>query len=243
MRSTSQLLLTLAAVACLSGCDILDKIPLTPKEAMDAAGRFSLATRELVEETPKGDVYRLKVESRHPAAWYQADQAMWADLRHSCPEGEHHEFISQEPDSRPDALQPAGTVFVRTVRCISRPFYSFEFDGLVDHNQAQSQLYGKLAKSGLSDTSDIRVIPIHGSGFGPRFQQVEDAVGSAVFSQLADCPSGVTLRGASLGNVPRPEGDADADADADGEIAYLGLIVECAGSPLLKPQAVPDSGS
>lgn len=239
MKHARHLLLSFIAIASLPGCDILDKVPLTPKDAMDAGGRFSLATRELVEETPDGDVYRLTVESRHPAAWFQADRAMWSDLRHSCPEGEHFEDLSKAPSGRPDAVQPAGTVFVRTIRCVSRPFYAFEFDRPVDFNEAYSQLHSRLAKSGLSEASDVRVIPIHDAKLRPRFQQVEDAVGAAVFRHLADCPSGVTLRSTSLGMIPKPEGQGDDS----GTQAYLGFIVECAGSPIMMPQASPGTGS
>jgi len=242
LRHARPLALTLLAVALLPGCDILEKVPLTPQEAMRAAGKFGLATRERIEETPDGTIYRLMVESRRPANWFEADRAMWTDLKHSCPNGELHEALATEPnDTRTTGgdltPQPAGTLFVRTVRCTPKLPFEFELAAGVSDDEAHSNMYRALT-TGQSDTSQPMLTWLFAGDFHPRYQQMQTTLALVVHMRLADCPDGVAIRNLALGVKPSTSDEPDEPRRE----ALFGFTTECVAAPVA-PGATPVAGS
>lgn len=232
MNHANRVACCLLSLALLSGCDILGKIPLTPKDALRAAGKFGQATREKVEETAEGTVYRLVVESKRSANWLEADRAMWTDLKHSCPQGQLHETLSTRPEDLRDESRlkhhDAGTVFVRTIRCAPR--FPFEFDVApgIPAERVMSDMYRSLALAGLGDTGELMMSPIHASAHTTRYHQMQETLAFTVHSRLADCPQGVAIRNLTMGVMPpAPEIDGQSRPDA-----VFGFITECiAASP------------
>lgn len=243
MKHARPLALSVLAIALLPGCDILDKIPKTPREAARLAGKFGMATRERVEETADGTMYRLMVESRRPATWLEADRAMWTDLKTSCPQGELHETVTTEPeDDRRvhDELtkHPAGTLFVRTVRCA--PKFPFEFDiaADVEDDDAFQDMYRKLMSGEPNDTRQPMLSWLFANDFNPRYQQMQTTLALVVHMRLADCPDGVAIRNLTLGVKPSAPGATDEPHRE----ALFGFTTECVAAPA-EPTAAPAPGS
>lgn len=232
MRIAACVLLSLSAASLLAGCDAIEKIPLTPADALKAADQFGLTTRELIDETPEGKVYRLMVESRRPANWAQADFAMWKQLRHSCPDGEPHQTLSSEPatdDSHEDIMRqlPAGTLFVRTVRCPPKPPFEFEFDSRLSHPEALAVMKQRLSGAEPWQADRFVVQPIHSSGPMPKYKQVEHLLGMSAMSHMFACPAGMLISHPQLGMF-RP---SDAATHRDEAAGYFGFVLECAPEP------------
>jgi hypothetical protein len=234
---------SLLAVALLSGCDILEKIPLTPKEAVRAMGKFGLATRERVEESPDGTIFRLTVESRRPATWLEADRAMWTDLRTSCPEGQLHEDVATQPEDTRIARSgmkqyPAGTLFVRTVRCAPRLPFEFDIAADVSDDDAHDAMYQKLAGDGADGTRQLMLSWLYVDAFRPRYQQMQDTLGLLVHMRMADCPNGVAIRNLTLGvKAPAPGKAGDPRLDA-----LFGFTTECVAAPAASAAAPAPGG-
>lgn len=239
MKPVRLLACSLLSIALLSGCDILEKIPLTPQDAMRAAGKFGLATRERVEQTPDGTTFRLMVESRRPANWLEADRAMWTDLRTSCPEGQLHEDVATQPEdtrrARGEMKQyPAGTLFVRTVRCAPRLSFEFDIAPGIGEDVAQSDMYQSLAGADPATTREPMVTMLYADRFAPRYQQMQETLALIVHMRLADCPEGVAIRNLTMGVMP----PAPASPDKPRADALLGFTTECVQAP-----AAPVAGS
>jgi hypothetical protein len=244
LRIAACVLLSLSGASFLAGCDVIEKIPLTPADVIKAADQFGLTTRELVDETPEGKVYRLMVESRRPANWAQADFAMFKQLRHSCPDGEPHVTLSSEPatdDSHEDIMRqlPAGTLFVRTVRCHPRPPFEFEFDGRLSHPEALAVMKNRLSGAEPWQAARFVVQPIHSFGPMPKYEQVETLLGMSAMNHMFACPAGVLFSHLQLGMF-RP---SDAATHRDEAAGYFGFVLECAPDPVATASSAPDAGS
>lgn len=232
MKTATRFLLTLSALGLLAGCDVIDRIPLTPAEAVKAADRFGVTTRQLVEETPEGKVYRLMVQSRHPASWSQADFAMWKELQHSCPDGEPHTTVSTEPQmgesiEERNSQLPAGTHFVRIVRCDPKPHYEFEFETRLPYGDAYGLMMRRLSQATPSTNGQRYVLPIMYSENFPKYEQVRRALGEFLLDQMSKCPAGVVLTHPALGMLPPPDTDQRWVEPA----GFIGFVYECAVTP------------
>ncbi|GAB2504081.1 hypothetical protein [Arenimonas alkanexedens] len=232
----------LLAAALVSGCDILEKIPLTPADARRAAGKFGLATREKLEETPEGSVYRLSVKASKAASWLEADAAMWTDLKHTCPQGQLHENLSAEPDGLHTGAQlkpqPAGTLFVRTVRCAPKLAFEFDIAAGVAEDVAYQEMYESLVSTGTEGSRKPMVTMLYANRFAPRYQQIQSKLGAMLHMRLADCPEGVAIRNLTLGVMPPPP-DASNQPRVD---VLLGFTTECVATPAASA-ATPATGS
>jgi hypothetical protein len=243
LRRTSHFLLTLAAVASLSGCDILENIPRTPEDIRRAASPFGIATRELVEETPEGNIYRLMVQSRRAASWVQADYAMWEELRHLCPDGEGFEYLTKEPaadGSREDDRKdwPADTLFVRTLRCAPKPAFEFELEGNLTHDEAYALMVRKLHDAAPDAKGGHVVQVVMFSPLTPKYQQIEERYGQMLHARLPGCPSGVVVSHPHIGMFPTSEAAANRNRP-DG---YLGFVIQCADSAATTVAPAPAAG-
>ena len=226
----------LLAVALLSGCDIAEKIPQSPQDLQRLTSPFGLATRELIEETPEGKVYRVRIESRRAASWNHADFAMWETLQHSCPDGEKYETLSTKPatvagsvDGGASSRQewPAGTLFVRTVRCAPTPPYEFQFEASVTSDEAYRQMIRRLFQAAPDSQGEQLVQFIVDSPAEPKYKQIERLFGAAVHRKLADCPAGVVVTHPMIGVFPKT-GDAKDRGRPNG---YVGFVLECTDKP------------
>jgi len=228
------LALSVLAIALLPGCDILDKIPRTPEDFALAASPFGAATRELLEESSEGKVYRVMIESKRAASWTQADFAMWETLQHSCPDGERYVTLSTKPevvlgsvDSGESSRRewPAGTLFVRTLRCAPKPSYEFEFEASVTQDKGYGQMFRRLSDAAPSSQARQVVRPILDSPAAPKYEQVEQIIGLAVHQMLANCNDGVVVTHPMIGAFPTA-----IEAKDRGQLAgYVGFILECQG--------------
>lgn len=232
MKHGRPLALSVLAIALLPGCDILEKIPKSPQEAARLAGKFGMATRERVEETTDGTIYRLMVESRRPATWWEADQAMWTDLKTTCPEGQLHETVTTEPEDDRRAhdeltKHPAGTLFVRTVRCAPKLPFEFELAADVSDDDSWSNMHRTLAVAGTGDTSQPMLTWLLADDLRPLYQQMQGTLALIVHMRLADCPDGVAIRNLTLGVKPRAPGKADEFRPE----ALFGFNTECVAAP------------
>lgn len=226
-----------SAALLFSGCDIADKIPLTPEDAVRAADKMGTPTREAGPDTEDGRQYRYSVTARRPASWVNARRAIWREFPNLCPDGQHRTLISSEPAIDPTSSDdqtpehPAGTVFVETVHCPGRPGFAFEFDAPLSHEEATDFMYDRLFATGIQEGSRHMVMPLSSSEFSPTFKQVENMIGAFVYGQVKDCPQGVVLRDVMLGMNP---GAVEGSSAANAETSYLGFVTECVGARSLE---------
>lgn len=244
MRTGAGILLSLSSALLLAGCDVIEKIPLTPTDALEAGDLFGLTTRELVEETPEGKVYRLMVESRRPASWSQAGFFMMKQLRDNCPDGEPYTTLSTEP-ARGASMEelnrklPAGTTFIHTVRCEPKPYYEFEFERRLPHRDAYGAMVRRLSDAAPGTKGRMYVQPILPSEQSSKYEQLEKAFGVMVVYQMAECPAGVVLTHPQLGMFPL----SDPAREWHDPAGYLGFVYECAADPAAGGAADADSSN
>ena len=159
MSPSGSIPIGIALAVLLSACDIADKIPLTPKEALRAADTFGTAVRERLDATDAGTTYRTTMESRRPASWIEAKRAISRQIPHRCPEGQRPDSIVHDPEvdfsTSDDQTReyPAGTVFTLTVQCPGRPHFEFDLAPGTSQEQATEELYKRLLASGLKEGS------------------------------------------------------------------------------------------
>lgn len=239
MKRAASIAAALALVFALSGCEIADKIPLTPKEALRAADTFGTAVRERLDVAEQGTTYRTTIESRRPASWLDANRAISRQIPNRCPEGQRPDSVVQDPvvdfstSDDQTRMHPAGTVFTLTVKCPGRPHFEFDLAPGTTEEQATDELYRRLRASGFKEGSQPVVYPVLSWEHSPKYEQVERLVGSFAYSRALDCPEGVVTRSLTIGNLA--PGTAK---DEFGPTAYIGLITECVGA---RPLAPPSS--
>lgn len=215
------------AILCLAGCDAIEKIPLTPREAARMARPFEPATRTPVErEGTQGQVWELAVVSRREASWRDADRALWSGLRHSCPDGQPATTLDSEPaestEREIDAVHPEGTVFRRRVLC--PPPAEFEMALPAGTTQAQAAvIFGQRFNEGNEGfPREPTVIPLRFSRFVAPYQALADALGRASLRKYRECPQGIQVERMLLGMLPPAAQDEDRPADG-----YVGLLASC----------------
>lgn len=228
MRIASPVLLAMAIAPTLSGCDITKDIPLTPEEVRKATSPFGMATRELVEDTTEGKVYRVMVESRRAASWGDAMNAMWEAERRVCPDGERYQYLTEEPakgTTEADVTRehPAGTLFVRTLRCAPKPLYEFEFERVLSVDEAYGRMVRRLFDAAPESRGERVVKPIAPSKEVPKYWAIEQSYGMSIHQHLSRCPSGVQVSHPQIGMYPAGSVPPGSDQIA----GYIGFVVEC----------------
>lgn len=216
----------------LSGCDT-GKILLDPKEMTRRIEGFGQATRREVATGEEGTVYELAIESTRESSWAQADRAMWRDLRNSCPDGRRSETLAQSPladksdQAAIERMHPAGTSFVRTVRCAPRPSFEFDLPAGTDWTAGSRLVEARL----VDDAPRARgrfsgVLPVRYSRYRPKYVALQDALGMMVANALETCPEGYRIERVAVGNFVEPY-DGRARQPDEGDLA-LGLATSCA---------------
>lgn len=244
MRHLNRRLIPLLVVVPLTGCDIAKDLPLTPEEMRQAASPFGMATRELVEDTGDGKVYRVMVESRRAASWVQAGTAMWEAERRVCPDGERYQYLTQEPakGNSPEDVNrehPPGTLFTRTLRCAPKPPYEFEFESPVTVDEAYGRMVRRLLDAAPDTTGKHVVLPIAPSRDLPKYRAIENLYGTSLHLNLSRCPSGVKVSHPQIGMYPPdtvPPGPKHI-------VGYAGFVIECVDAAEAAAAAAPAPGA
>lgn len=241
MRNASRLFLAITVALPLSGCDVAQDIPLTPEEARKLASPFGMATRELIEDSAEGKVYRVMVESRRPASWSDAIGAMWEAERRVCPDGERYQHLADEPAKGNKAEEvnrehPAGTLFVRTLRCAPKPPYEFEFERPLSANEAYGRMVRRLVDAAPNTTGEHVVQPIVPSEDLPKYWAIEQTYGTSVHQNLPRCASGVQVRHPHIGMYP-PD---SVPAGPNHITGYVAFIIECIDPTETAAAVTPD---
>lgn len=216
----------------LSGCDA-GKVLLDPKEMTRRIEGFGQATRREVVTGEDGTVYELAVEATCESNWAQADRAMWRDLQHTCPDGRRSETLAQSPladkadQAAIERLHPAGTTFVRTVRCAPRPAFEFDLPAGTDWAAGSRLVEARLTEVVPRAVGRFHVVlPVRYSRYQPKYIALQGTLGMLVATALDDCPAGHRIDGIVLGNFVEPL-DGEAARPDSGDLA-LGLATSCA---------------
>ena len=221
--------LAFAAIFLTAGCD-MDKIPLTPRDAANIAGKFGTPTRsELSGNDTEGRTYELMVESQREANWREADSALWRGLRVTCPDGRRGATISSSPAERTDAEQtrmhPPGTVFRRVITCPPPPDFEFTLaEGL--NKQDMHWLFHERLNEGIQGyPRDPVVQPVRFGPTKPKYLAIEQALGKATLEWMEKCEGSASFSRMAVGIFPPLPADSELRyRPAD---AYIGFIVDC----------------
>lgn len=208
----------------LSGCD---KVPLTPRDAIEAAKPFGTPVKEKVGESEEGELFRWTVEARRQATWSQAFGVIHRQLRR-CPDGQIPEDVEYSPQldrgSPEDYTReyPAGTHFIVVRRCPAPPDFQFTFDRPLTHEEAQELMRERLLERAGGPLVMPIVIPMHATESVPLHETVRISMASFSHSQASQCPEAFRFSYLSLGVQPQPARD-DETPDA-----YLAFLMDCA---------------
>lgn len=229
MKTAGFFLLSLTMAVVLSGCDIADKVPLTPRDALRAADSMGTPSREKLDDVAAGTHFRLTVQARRAGSWQQAERAFARAWRHDCEDGQMPELLEHSPAYDRHSQEtmtrehPAGTVFTRHLRCPGLPSYAFEFDRELTVEEANALMAARKPRREVTGGSVLMILPFHASELTPLHEQIRRFMGALLHSQFDRCPTGVVFRDVSLGMQP-----AAAGPGMNGPIAYLAFVSACA---------------
>ena len=223
----------------LTGCDIADKIPLTPADAAQLAGKFDAPTRsELSGNDTEGRTYELRVESRREASWRDADFALWHGLRVSCPDGRRGTTISTSPADTSAAdqarMHPPGTMFRRVITCPPPRDYEFALADGLEKDDVHWLFHERLNDGNEGYPRDPVLLPVRFRPDLPKHQAIEQAMGQATLEWMEKCEGGAGFSRLAVGIFPPLPADSELRyRPAD---AYIGFIVDCSKSELEESQ-------
>lgn len=230
MKSAGIFLLSLTMAVVLTGCDVADKIPLTPHDVAKLAGKFGVPTREeLSGNDTEGRTYELMVESQREANWREADFALWRGLRVTCPDGRRGTTISSSPAERTDAEQtrmhPPGTVFRRVITCPPPPEFEFRLAEGLSREEINWIFHERLNADNIGFPRDPVVLPVLYAAGRPKYQAIEQTLGKVSLQWAEKC--GGNLNFTKLAVAVLPDRPAGAEPDFRRADAYIGFIVDC----------------
>ena len=224
----------------LTGCDIADKIPLTPRDAAEAARPFGTPAKEKLGEAHEGTLYRLTVEARRPVTWRQALFTIRRSRVNLCPDGQIADDVGYEPalDKTSNASyiheHPAGTLFIMEQRCPAPPSYQFTFDKRLDPIEATRLVERRIQERAGGRLVSTAVIPFHVTPEVPLFEHVRVTLAAFAQGQAESCPDAFRFSYVSLGVQPSPDDDGQTPD------AYLGFITDCVDGAESAPWPEPE---
>ena len=208
----------------LSGCD---KLPLTPRDVMEAANPLGVPVKEKVRDVEGGTLFRWTVEARREASWGQAMGVIRREFEYRCPDGQmaRDERYSPSLDtSANDAYtrkHAAGTHFVLTHLCPSPPAFQFTFDELLGHDEAQALMRSRLLERAGGPLVMPVVLPLHVSEYSPLHESVRSNLAAFGHGKADECPDAFRFSYLSLGVQPQTV------ANENTPDAYLAFLVDC----------------
>ncbi|KFL37314.1 hypothetical protein [Arenimonas donghaensis] len=227
MKRAGNIPAALALAAALSGCEIADKIPLTPRQATEAAKPVGTPSKEKLEDTDEGTLYRWTVEAQHSATWGHALTAIRRQREVRCPDGQYPLDLDYTPELDKTSQEsfsekhPPGTLFVLKQRCPAPPDYQFTFDSRLSPAEAGKLIDRRLQERAGGPLVSTVVLSLHVSPDFPLFEHVRLMLSTFAQSQAATCPDAFRFSYLTLGVQPGP------DDDEQSPDAYLGFIADC----------------
>ena len=206
MKNAGIFLLSLTMAVGLGGCDLRDKIPLTPKDALRLADPFGAATREKQASDEDGETFVFIVESKREGSWSGADMAIRRQHKTMCPDGQRPNILERSPKLLSDSAaarnvsHPAGTTYRLGIHCPAR-----DAEMLI-----QSELMGGEWREGRR--AYAASLPV--SEWTRKYDWMNQMIGLEVSLQLRMCSGGVIVRRVLIGNYaqghqPRQVSDKD----------------------------------
>lgn len=225
---------TLAALAAVSiaGCGAGDHDSGMPN--WWPGGKFGTATREKVASDPEGLSFRIAVESKSKAHWYEAWSAMSRDNMPLCTDGVPFSIVKMTPTHDPRQMEPgsyltypAGTVFTQEIRC-STPFANERrLAADADHTASLAALKAELV--GDSDYSQDRQLhaSVSYNDRVPKYRAVTEMVGGMLLGVNRRCrDAGVRIQRIVIHSKPTP--DPAEGVFLNRSEAFVGIDAVCA---------------
>lgn len=229
----------------LSGCDLRERIPLTPKDVLRMADPFGVATRERLSSDENGDTYVYLVESKRGGSWSAAEMAIYRHHNGLCPEGQRPsiqarspELLSQSPAAR-NVSHPAGTTYRLVVLCPAQPYDEVDFEPGISRRDAEKQIFDALTGGVHRPGRYTHAVSLPTSPWNQKYEWMNGMIGLEVSRQLPVCPEGVVVRRVLIGNYAEGH-QPGKEADERPEFVF-GLLTECAGGPGPDAQAKGDT--
>ena len=218
MLHSLRLFVALAALVVLSGCDLRDKIPLTPEDALRLADPFGAATRTLVSSDESGDTFEVLVESRRTGSWASADLAIRRQLSELCPDGQRPNILERSPKLLSDSIaarnvdHPAETSYRLKYLCPAQPYEELTFAPGTTRREAEAQVFAELVGGEWMPGRRAIAMSLPVSKWVKKYEWMNQIIGLEVSRQLPLCPDGVIVRRVLIGNYApgeQPKNKAD----------------------------------
>lgn len=202
--------LGLAGLLVLAGCGAMD----AAQEALapaSAASKFGTATRERLSAEGQGTTLRMMISATAPASWLQADEAMYRQLDYQCRDGASHSIISESPQSVAggkavsDKVHPAGTTFIRVIRCSPPPDFEFAVASGTPRADAEKQVRARLGQEATDERDGrfITVVPFNSRN--RKYPAIAAALGKHLAARMTQCPGGLRVERMVIAAHPQPE--------------------------------------
>lgn len=234
MKNAGIFLLSLTMAVGLGGCDIRDKIPLTPKDALRLADPFGAATREEQVSDKDGDTFVFIVESKREGSWSGADMAIRRQYKNLCPDGQRPNILERSPKLLSDSAaarnvsHPAGTTYRLLIHCPAQPYEELDFEPGISRRDAEMLIQTELMGGEWREGRHALVLSLPVSEWTRKYEWMNEMIGMQVSGQLRLCSGGVIIRRVLIGNYaqghqPRPASEKD-----DRPEFVFGLLSDCA---------------
>jgi hypothetical protein len=190
--------------------------------------KFSVATRERLDEDPDGRTFRIMIQANEPATWADAETAMMESLEFRCADGEEFVQISTEPAINLVGLgtdQPAGTTFVETYTCAGPYPGEFAIEPGLTPAAGRARIQARLVGDGELLEGRHLIASVPHDDRRRKYPAIDLYVGGLVARARAACPDGdVVLHELVVGNFPKPERRHDSPNVAG---MLIGTDIEC----------------
>ncbi|HEY9142771.1 MAG TPA: hypothetical protein VIM90_01920 [Arenimonas sp.] len=221
----------LALLVLLSGCDLRDKIPLTPEDARRLADPFGAATRERVPGDEPGDTYEVLVESRRKGSWASAELAIRRQLSGLCPDGQRPAILERSPALLSDSIaarnvdHPKGTSYRLKYLCPAQPYEELTFAPGTSRRDAEGQVFAELTGEEWPPGRRAIATSLPVSKWVKKYEWMNEIIGMEVSRQLPLCPDGVIVRRVLIGNYA--PGDPPQRGSDDRTEFVFGFLSDC----------------
>lgn len=217
--------------AILTGCDIADRIPLTPEDALRMADKFGPATRTRVSSDESGVTYEVLVESRRKGSWASADLAIRRQFTQLCPDGQRPTVLERSPELLSDSVaarnvdHPEGTTYRLAYLCLAQPYEEITFAPGTQRREAEYQVFTSLAGKDWPGGRHAIARSLPTSKWLRKYEWMNEMIGLEVSRLLPHCPHGVIIRRVLIGNYA--QGHQPEGAPEDRPEFVFGMLSDC----------------
>lgn len=233
MKNAGIFLLSLTMAVGLGGCDLRDKIPLTPKDALRLADPFGAATREKQASDEDGETFVFIVKSKREGSWSGADMAIRRQHKTMCPDGQRPNILERSPKLLSDSAaarnvsHPAGTTYRLVIHCPAQPYEELDFEPGISRRDAEMLIQSELMGGEWREGRRAYAASLPVSEWTRKYDWMNQMIGLEVSLQLRMCSGGVIVRRVLIGNYAQGHQPRQVSDKDDRTEFVFGLLTDC----------------